>query len=103
MNGLAVTCHGLPVQIEGNVDGFRVYFRAEDGGWEFTVYNEPSGEGGAYLRMVGGCDVHPQEMDAADAWIVVAECVEDWRNDARTGINDEPAVVTDRCLRCRAG
>lgn len=100
MNTLAVTCYGLPVQIEGDVDGFRVYFRAEDGGWEFTVYNEPSGSG-AYLRMVGACENHPQEMDAADVWSVVSECIADWRNGERTGIGDEPTVVNYRCPRCR--
>lgn len=102
MNNLAVTCHGMPVQIEGDVDGFTVYFRAEDGGWEFTVYNTAYSEG-AYLRMTGACDVHPQEMDTADAWIVVAKCIADWRSGARTIVGDEPAVVSDRCPRCHAG
>lgn len=35
---LQMTCGAAPVQIEGEVDGFEIYFRSRGSGWSFEVY-----------------------------------------------------------------
>jgi hypothetical protein len=102
MDGIdfAVTCWGMPVQIEGTVDGFHVYFRAEDGGWEFSVYNTKENQT-VYLRECGWCPAHPDEPTDDDAMVIALECAADWRRGMRTNIGDEPTVVSGRCPQCR--
>lgn len=80
-----VTCHMCPLQIEGEVDGRRFYFR-DRGGASFGIaatadeaIRVAMGARGA-VGWGGYCD---DAEVLSEAWPVIAERIETWRSEGR--------------------
>lgn len=81
-----MTCGACPVQIEGEVDGMRFYFRARHGEWSMGFATTPERaircrhgfvETGEWTRE--GDDTEEGFMKHSEAWRIVRESIEQWR------------------------
>ena len=83
------TCAACPLQFEGTVDGYPLYFRLRWGWWSFTIAENsavwPSDDEEYYERRGAYGDDLTGIMSDEDALAIIDRCVAEFR---KTGFDD---------------
>src|SRR5215831_18635098 len=86
------TCPVAPVQYEGKVDWYKLYFRAREAGWSLSIL---AGDG-AYIRSAGYGNPGGLEASAMDDRVAqdfIERCLAEYLSGARGEFIGEPPLL----------